>query len=76
MIKQSLSTIDAACYSISATIDNAETKKVSMQFDLCHAVPQSAPDFIKSSADPNSPLGFVEVDKFTLQHSRFLMCLP
>jgi sulfide:quinone oxidoreductase len=49
MIKQSLSTIDAACYSISATIDNnAETKKVSMQFDLCHAVPpQSAPDFIK-----------------------------
>jgi hypothetical protein len=34
MIKQSLSTIDAACYSISATIDNAETKKVSMQFDF------------------------------------------
>ena len=45
-----------------------------MQFDLCHTVPpQSAPDFIKKSpiADPNSPLGFVEVDKFTLQHSRF-----
>lgn len=73
-IKQSLSTIDAACYSIATTNDNAETKKVSMQFDLCHAVPpQSAPDFIKKSpiADPNSPLGFVEVDKFTLQHSRF-----
>jgi sulfide:quinone oxidoreductase len=46
-IKQSLSTIGFAC-SISATNNNAETKKVSMQFDLCHAVsPQSAPDFIK-----------------------------
>ncbi|MEZ7504484.1 FAD/NAD(P)-binding oxidoreductase [Flavobacterium sp. Arc2] len=73
-IKQSLSTIDASCYAIVSTDDKAETKTVSMQFDLCHVVPpQSAPDFIKKSplADPNSPLGFVEVDKFTLQHSRF-----
>ncbi|MEZ7497741.1 FAD/NAD(P)-binding oxidoreductase [Flavobacterium sp. Arc3] len=73
-IKQSLSTIDASCYAIATNDDKAETKTVSIQFDLCHVVPpQSAPDFIKKSplADPNSPLGFVEVDKFTLQHSRF-----
>jgi sulfide:quinone oxidoreductase len=73
-IKQSLSTVDASCYAIAATDDKEETKKVSMQFDLCHAVPpQSAPEFIKKSplADINNALGFVEVDKFTLQHSRF-----
>lgn len=43
-------------------------------FDFCHAVPpQSAPDFIKTSplADPNNPYGYVDVDKFTLQHNRF-----
>lgn len=45
-----------------------------MQFDLCHAVPpQSAPDFIKNSplADANNPLGYVEINKNTMQHSRF-----
>ena len=37
------------------------------------APPQSAPDLVKKSelADPNSPYGWVEVDKFTLQHVRF-----
>ncbi|GAB4492441.1 MAG: FAD/NAD(P)-binding oxidoreductase [Saprospiraceae bacterium] len=45
-----------------------------IKFDICHAVPpQSAPDFVKNSplADPNNPFGYVEVDKNTLQHSRF-----
>lgn len=45
-----------------------------MKFDMCHAVPpQSAPDFVKNSplADANNPLGYVEVDKNTMQHSRF-----
>ena len=45
-----------------------------MKFDICHAVPpQSAPDFIKNSplADAANPFGFVEVNKLTLQHSRF-----
>lgn len=45
-----------------------------MKFDICHAVPpQSAPDFIKNSplADANNPYGYVEVNKNTLQHSRF-----
>lgn len=45
-----------------------------MSFDMVHATPpQSAPDWIKASplADPNSPFGYMEVDKFTLQHTRF-----
>jgi sulfide:quinone oxidoreductase len=45
-----------------------------IKYDICHAVPpQSAPDFIKNSplADPKNPYGYVEVDKFTLQHNRF-----
>lgn len=49
--------------------------KKEMKFDFCHAVPpQSAPDFIKRSslADPKNPHGYVEVDKHTLQHKRYL----
>ena len=45
-----------------------------MKFDICHAVPpQSAPDFIKNSPlkDANNPYGYVEVNKNTLQHSRY-----
>ena len=48
--------------------------KKEMKFDICHAVPpQSAPDFIKSSplADATNPYGYVEVNKSTLQHSRY-----
>ncbi|WP_367754034.1 FAD/NAD(P)-binding oxidoreductase [Flavobacterium sp. WC2430] len=73
-IKQNLSTLDASCYSIIPFDASAETKKITLKFDFCHAVPpQSAPDFIKKSplADAKNPLGFVEVDKYTLQHSRF-----
>ncbi len=45
-----------------------------MKFDFCHAVPpQSAPDFIKKSvlADANNAYGYVEINKSTMQHSRF-----
>jgi sulfide:quinone oxidoreductase len=54
------------------TDDVAERK--AMKFDMCHAVPpQSAPDFIKNSplADANNPYGYVEVNKNTMQHSRY-----
>jgi sulfide:quinone oxidoreductase len=46
----------------------------SIKYDICHAVPpQSAPDFIKNSplADKASPFGYVEVNKNTMQHTRF-----
>jgi sulfide:quinone oxidoreductase len=45
-----------------------------MKFDICHAVPpQSAPNFIKNSklADANNPYGYVEIDKNTMQHTRY-----
>jgi sulfide:quinone oxidoreductase len=48
--------------------------KKEMKFDICHAVPpQSAPDFLKNSplADAANPYGYVEVNKSTLQHSRY-----
>jgi len=53
---------------------NGDIVKHELQYDICHAVPpQSAPDFIKNSplADANNPYGYVEIDKNTMQHSRF-----
>ena len=50
------------------------TEKKELKFDISHIVPpQSAPDFIKNSplSDPNNPYGFVEINKTTMQHSRF-----
>lgn len=54
--------------------ENGVLLQKEMRFDLCHAVPpQSAPDFIKKSplADPKNAFGYVEVDKNTMQHSRY-----
>lgn len=55
-----------------AVFRNLDTKEESVvHFDLLHVVPpQSAPDFIKRSPLADSA-GWVEVDKFTLQHLRF-----
>jgi len=53
---------------------NGVTEKKSIKFDICHAVPpQSAPDFVKESqlADAKSPYGYVEINKNTMQHSRY-----
>ncbi|WP_020597663.1 NAD(P)/FAD-dependent oxidoreductase [Spirosoma panaciterrae] len=53
---------------------DGNVQKQSIQFDMAHITPpQSAPDFIKNSplADPTQPLGWVEVNKFTFQHTRF-----
>jgi sulfide:quinone oxidoreductase len=68
--------IDAAnktVYYLAKNAAGVEEKK-SMQYDILHGVPpQSAPDFIKKSplADPNNPFGYVEINKNTMQHSRF-----
>jgi sulfide:quinone oxidoreductase len=48
--------------------------KSDVQYDLAHVVPpQSAPDWIKASplADPDSPFGYVQVDKNTHRHVRY-----
>jgi sulfide:quinone oxidoreductase len=53
--------------------DHSTGTEESLAFDLLHAVPpQSAPDWVERGplADPASPFGYVEVDKYTLQHPR------
>ncbi|HLI36676.1 MAG TPA: FAD/NAD(P)-binding oxidoreductase [Streptosporangiaceae bacterium] len=49
-------------------------EKSEVRYDMAHVTPpQSAPDWIKHSplADPDSPLGYVQVDKNTHRHVRF-----
>lgn len=73
-VKQSLSKSAAGCYNISEGNDADSVSRVTMNFDLCHSVPpQSAPDFIKNSPlrDQANALGYIEIDKNTMQHSRF-----
>jgi len=51
-------------------LDTKAGTKEAIDFDLLHATPpQSAPDWIKGSplADPASPFGYVQVDKYVLQ---------
>jgi len=58
-----------------ATIrDNAEGTSQEIDYDFMHVVPpQSAPDWVKTSplSDPDNPAGYVQVDKHTLQHTRY-----
>ncbi|MGC1213339.1 MAG: FAD/NAD(P)-binding oxidoreductase [Micromonospora sp.] len=55
-------------------LDNASGTKETIDYDLLHAVPpQSAPDWLKESAlaDPASPFGYLSVDQYTLQSTRW-----
>lgn len=48
--------------------------KFVIPYEMLHTPPpQSAPDFVKNSklAVPDNPYGWVDVDKFTLQHVRY-----
>lgn len=54
--------------------NNEDQSTTSLDFDMAHVVPpQSAPDWIKGGplADPHNPGGYVGVDKYTMQHTRF-----
>lgn len=52
--------------------ENNKGKEYVLDFDMLHVTPpQSAPDFIKSSSLANAA-GWVDVDKFTLQHVKYL----
>ena len=55
-----------------AIFENLDTKaQVAMPYDMIHVVPpMSAPDFIKYSPLAAAD-GWVDVDRFTLQHARF-----
>jgi len=54
--------------------DGKVVEEVSVPYDMLHVVPpQSAPDFIKNSplAVQGNPLGWVDVDRFSLRHNRY-----
>ena len=54
--------------------NNTDQSTTDISFDMAHVVPpQSAPDWIKGGplADPDNPMGYVGVDKHTMQHTRF-----
>lgn len=55
-----------------AVFENPDTKeRTTLQYDFLHVTPpQSAPDFVKQSPLADAA-GWVEVDKHTLQHTRF-----
>lgn len=49
-----------------------EAGEETVEFDMLHAVPpQVAPQFVADSPLANAESGFVDVDKFTLQHVRY-----
>jgi sulfide:quinone oxidoreductase len=53
------------------TDENGNTSELTKHFDMLHVTPpQSAPDFIASSPLANDK-GWVDVDKYTLQHTRY-----
>ncbi|MFB8794622.1 MAG: FAD/NAD(P)-binding oxidoreductase [Microcoleus sp.] len=54
--------------------NGAVVDEVTHKYEMIHVTPpQSAPDFIKQSplAVPGSSYGWVDVDKYTLQHNRY-----
>lgn len=54
--------------------DNAAGTKETLTYDFMHVVPpQSAPDWLKATplSDPDNAGGYVQVDKFTMQHTRY-----
>ncbi|MBL7794591.1 MAG: NAD(P)/FAD-dependent oxidoreductase [Saprospiraceae bacterium] len=56
------------------TAPDGNKSRVEVTFEMIHVVPpQSAPDFIKNSplAMPGNPLGWIDVDKNTLQHTHY-----
>jgi sulfide:quinone oxidoreductase len=51
-----------------------EDRKFTLGYDVAHLVPpQSAPGWVKSGplADPDSPGGYVDIDKETMRHRRY-----
>ncbi|MBE9601502.1 FAD/NAD(P)-binding oxidoreductase [Pedobacter sp. MC2016-24] len=55
--------------------DDNQLLRTEQQFDMIHVTPpQSAPDFIKNSplAIKDNPLGWVDLNRDTMQHNRFL----
>ncbi len=57
-----------------ATFTDENGQRIAQPFDMIHVTPpQSAPDILKHSAlaVPDNPYGWVDVNKYTLQHNRY-----
>ncbi|GGG50138.1 pyridine nucleotide-disulfide oxidoreductase [Kocuria dechangensis] len=68
-----LTAVDPVAQEVVITDDLAGTHET-LHYDMLHtAPPQSAPDWLRATplADPENPGGYVEVDKHTLQHTRY-----
>ncbi|WP_413251073.1 FAD-dependent oxidoreductase [Sinomonas flava] len=68
-----MTAVDPAAQEVVIT-DHATGTQETLHYDMLHTVPpQSAPDWLKATplADPKNPAGYVEVDKHTLQHTRY-----
>ncbi len=55
-------------------LDRSKDQKETVDYTAMHVTPpQSAPDWVKRTplADPASPVGYVEIDKNTMQHVRY-----
>ena len=68
-LNQTLVAVDGAARK---AVFETEPGEETVEFDMLHAVPpQVAPQFIADSPLANAESGFVDVDKFTLQHVRY-----
>lgn len=68
-MNQSLVAVDGPTRQATFKTDSGEE---TVGFDMLHAVPpQVAPQFVADSPLANAESGFVDVDKFTLQHIRY-----
>ncbi len=68
-----LESVDAASKKATFKPVGDQGSGFALSYDMMHVVPpQSAPDWVKSSPLSNgTPAGYVDVDKHTLQHTRY-----
>jgi sulfide:quinone oxidoreductase len=68
-----ITTVDADSRKVTVSAVAEGGTDTTLSFDMLHTVPrQSAPDWIKASRlSTGEPTGYVEVDKFTMQHVRY-----
>jgi sulfide:quinone oxidoreductase len=68
-----ITAVDADARKVTVSALGEGGTDTTLSFDMLHAVPrQSAPDWIKTSRlSTGEPTGYVEVDKYTMQHVRY-----
>lgn len=68
-----LTAVDADARKVTVSAVGASGRDMMLPYDMLHVVPrQSAPDWIKRSPlSTGDAAGYVEVDKYTLQHVRY-----